>query len=183
MTAFRIRSVQSDELYPGQQAALIALCGAAFGVPFGPIWERVGPGLHVLAEAAGRPVAHAVIVDRRLYLEHETDVSLDAGYVENVATRPDQQRRGAASAVMAEVGRIIREEYALGALATTRNGFYARLGWETWAGPAWVRMADGQRVRSAGHDGQIMVLRTPRAPATLDISAPIAVDWRPGEPW
>lgn len=183
MTLLRVVTAQTDQLEPGRMGELTALCEAAFGEPFAPVWERVGPGLHVMAQSGGRLVAHAMIVDRPLYLENETDVSLDAGYVENVATSPDFERRGAASAVMAEVARILDEAYELGALATERIGFYARLGWEPWAGPTWVRLADGQRVRSLVHDGQIMFLRTSRTPRGLDPVGAIAVDWRPGGSW
>lgn len=183
MSDLRIRTAQTDELDSSRFAALTELCEAAFGEPFAPVWDRVGPGLHVIAELDRAIVSHAMIVDRPLYFEHETDVAIDAGYVENVATRPDLVRRGAASAVMGEIGRILDEEYELGALATTTNAFYARLGWETWAGPTWIRMADGDRVRSTSHDGQIMVLRTMRTPAGLDLHGPIAVDWRPDRPW
>lgn len=183
MSALRIRTAQSDELDPERHAEITALCEAAFREPFAPVWERVGPGLHVMAEDGGRIVAHAMIVDRPLYMENETDVAVDAGYVENVATSPDYEGRGAGSAVMDEIGRILDEAYELGALATERAGFYERLGWERWLGPTWVRMADGQRVRSAAHDGQILVHRTPSTPAGLDPTRPIAVDWRPDRPW
>ena len=183
MTPRRLRTVQTEDLAPDELAELTLLCEAAFDEPFAAVWERVGPGLHVIAEVGGRPVAHAMIVDRRIYLGHEPDLALDVGYVENVATLPDLQGRGNASAVMGEIGRIIRDEYALGALGTGANGFYERLGWETWRGPTHVRMLDGLRVRSADEDGHVLVLRAPRSPADLDLDAPIAVDWRPGEPW
>lgn len=183
MSATRLRVVQTDELEPERFAELTALCEAAFGEPFEPVWERVGPGLHVIAEVGGRIVSHAMIVDRPLYLEHEADVAIDAGYVENVATLPEAQGRGHGTQVMREVNRIIGEEYAIGALGTGRHGHYARLGWETWIGPAWVRMADGLRVRSPDDDGAIMVLRTPRTPVALDLTVPIAIDWRPGAAW
>lgn len=183
MSGRRIRTAQSDELGPARLAEVNALCEAAFGEPFAPVWERVGPGLHVVAEIGGRIVSHAMIVDRPLYLEHETDVGLDAGYVENVATLPALQGAGHAAAVMREVNRIIGDEYALGGLATTRIGFYAALGWEPWQGATWIRMADGQRVRSTDHDDQVMVLRTRRTPAGFDVSGSITVDWRPGTAW
>ena len=49
-------------------AGLTDLCEAAFEEPFAPIWERVGPGIHVIAELGGRPVAHAMVVDRTLHI-------------------------------------------------------------------------------------------------------------------
>lgn len=183
MMPVRLRSAQTEDLDPDQLAELTRLCEAAFGEPFAAMWERVGPGLHVTAEADGRVVAHAMIVDRQVFLGHEMDVALDVGYVEHVATLPEAQGRGHATAVMREISRIIADEYALGALGTGSNAFYERLGWETWSGPTSVRMADGERVRSAAQDGSVMVLRTPRTPADLPLDAPIAIDWRPEEPW
>lgn len=124
-----------------------------------------------------------MLVDRRLYVGHEGDLALDVGYVEHVATHPDLHGRGHGTRVMREIGRIVRDEYVLGALATGRNAFYERLGWETWLGPTFVRLLDGQWIRSADEDGDVMVLRTPRTPADLNRGDPIAVDWRPEEPW
>jgi aminoglycoside 2'-N-acetyltransferase I len=179
----RLTIAQTDELGAERMAELTDLCEAAFEEPFAPIWERVGPGIHVIADLGGRAVGHAMVVDRTLHIGTDAPVTLDTGYVENVATAPDRRGEGLGSAVMAEVGRIIGQAFALGALATGSPAFYTRLGWETWAGPTWVRMPDGQRVRSAEQDGNIMVLRTPTTPPTLDLGAPIAVDWRPGEAW
>jgi GNAT superfamily N-acetyltransferase len=137
----------------------------------------------VFLAGAGDILAHAMIVDRGLYVGHEPDLAIDAGYVEWVATRPDHQGEGNGTAVMREIGRIIGDEYALGALATGSNSFYERLGWETWQGPTSVRMPDGQRVRSPGEDGSVMILRTARTPEPFDLAGPIAVDWRAGDPW
>jgi aminoglycoside 2'-N-acetyltransferase I len=183
VTDRRLVVAHTDELGPERFAAVDALCAAAFEIPFGPVWERVGPGIHVVAEVAGRPVAHAMVVDRRLLVGPDAGESLDAGYVENVATDPAARGSGHASAVMREIGRLVADEYVLGALATTRHGFYQRLGWESWRGPTWVVMADGERVRSAESDAEIMILRTPRSPAALDLDGPLGVDWRPGRSW
>lgn len=183
MSGRRLRVAQSDELEPNELAELTALCEAAFGKPFADAFARVGPGLHVIAEAEGRAVAHAMIVDRRLYLGHEADTAVDVGYVEHVAALPAVQRQGHATATIRRVGEILGDEYALGALATRDNSFYERLGWETWRGPTGVRLPDGERVRSASQDGEVMILRTPRTPAGLDVRAPIFVDWRADEPW
>jgi aminoglycoside 2'-N-acetyltransferase I len=179
----RLHVVQTEEIDAETFDGLTALCEAAFEEPFARVWERVGPGIHVYLEGEGRLLAHAMIVDRRLSIGHEGDLALDVGYVENVATQPDSRGRGHGTRVMREIGRIVADEYVLGALATGSHGFYERLGWETWRGPTWVRMLDGQRVRSADEDGDVMVLRTPRTPPDLDLDGPIAVDWRPEEAW
>ena len=178
-----IRIAQTEELMPADIAAVSALCEAAFAEPWKDAWEQVGPGLHAIAEEGGRPVAHAMVVDRRLYLGHEPDLALDVGYVEWVAAHPGIQGHGHGTRVMHEIGRIITDEYVLGALATSSNAFYERLGWETWRGPTSVRMLDGLRVRSADEDGHVMILRSPRTPTDLDPAGPIAVDWRAGESW
>lgn len=183
MSTVRIRTAQTDELDPERLAELTRLCEAAFHEPFASAWERVGPGLHVMAEAGGRVVAHAMIIDRRIYLGHEADIAIDVGYVEHVASLPEVQGQGHGAAAMRRVGEIIVQEYALGALATGSNAFYARLGWETWMGPTSVRMPDGERVRSPKEDGHVMILRTPRTPADLTLLEPISIDWRPEEPW
>lgn len=181
--ATRLHVAQTEEIEPETFEQLTTLCEAAFEEPFAPVWERVGPGIHVFLEAGGRLVAHAMIVDRRLFIGHEGDLALDVGYVENVATQPDLWGQGHGTGVMREIGRIIGDEYVLGALGTGQNGFYERLGWETWRGPTFVRMLDGQRIRSADEDGDVMVLRTPRTPPDLDLDGPVAVDWRPEQPW
>ena len=177
-----VRTAHTDQLTPQLLEELTRLCEAAFEESFAGAWDRVGPGVHVMASVDGRVVAHAMVVDRRLYVGGEMDVALDTGYVEHVATLPAEQRRGHGAAVMREINRIIGDEYVIGGLATGSNAFYERLGWETWRGPTSVRMADGERVRSASEDGGVMVLRTARTPR-ISLDEPVAVDWRAGEPW
>ena len=56
------------------------------------------------------------------------------GYVEAVATWPEQQGNGYATEVMGAVasGQVLDERYELGALDTGLSRFYERLGWEVW---------------------------------------------------
>lgn len=179
MTSLRV--VPSAELGAAEWSTLTDLCVAAFNEPWDNYWEDIGPGVHVLAEDSERGVvAHAAIVDRLLY---PADTTLQTGYVEAVAVWPDLQRSGLGTEVMEVIDRLIDERYELGALGTGRQPFYARLGWEVWQGPTWIRNRDGSLQRSASEDGGIMVRLTPRTPADLDLTSPIAVDWRPGEVW
>jgi len=162
-------------------SALTELCVAAFNEPWDSYWEDIGPGIHVIAEDPERGiVAHAAIVDRLLYPD---DAMLRGGYVEAVAVWPDLQRSGLGTTVMDVINDMIDERYELGALGTGRHAFYARLGWVVWQGPTWIRNRDGSLERSPGEDGGIMVRITPRTPPDLDLTSPIAVDWRPGEVW
>jgi aminoglycoside 2'-N-acetyltransferase I len=173
--------VPSTELSPADWTTLTDLCVAAFNEDWEGYWESIGPGVHVIAEEAERGlVAHAAIVDRLLY---PGEATLRAGYVEAVAVAPDLQRQGLGTRVMEVIDSMIDERYELGALGTGSHGFYQRLGWETWQGPTWIRERDGRLERSPNEDGGIMIRRTPGTPADLDLSLPIAVDWRPGEVW
>jgi aminoglycoside 2'-N-acetyltransferase I len=103
--------------------------------------------------------------------------------VEAVAVAPGLPRRGIGTHVMEVIARTIDDAYELGALGTGSHGFYARLGWEVWRGPTWIRERDGSTRRSPDEDGDIMVRRTPATPPDLDLTLPLAVDWRPGEVW
>jgi aminoglycoside 2'-N-acetyltransferase I len=179
LTALRV--VRSGELTPAEWSTLTELCVAAFDEPWVGYWESIGPGIHVLADDSERGiVAHAAIVDRPLY---PGEATLRAGYVEAVAAWPDRQGQGHGTRVMEEINRLLDEGYELGALGTGRQSFYARLGWEVWQGPTWVRQRDGSLERTPDEDGGIMVRITPATPPDLDLSLPIAVDWRPGEVW
>ena len=141
-------------------------------------WAHAVGGLHVLLEVGGEIVSHASVVERRL---HAGGRAVRTGYVEAVATRPEDQGRGFGSRVMTEVGAHVRDAYELGALGTGRDAFYERLGWIPWTGPTWVRSAHGE-VRTPEDDGAIFVLLTPTSPP-LDPAGPIACEWRPGDVW
>ena len=82
---------------------------------------------------------------------------------------------------MDDVGDIIRAGFELGTLGTGAHGFYERLGWETWAGQAFVRTGSGTE-RTPDEEGFIMILRTPNTP-DLDTDGPISCEWRPGDVW
>ena len=176
-----IRVLPSAELSIGEWSALTDLCVAAFNEPWDGYWESIGPGVHVLAEDPEQGiVAHAAIVDRLIY---PGDAALRAGYVEAVAVAPEWQHRGHGTRVMECINGLIDEQYELGVLGTGSHQFYARLGWVVWRGPTWIRQPDGRLGRSPAEDGDIMARLTPGTPAGLDLTLPIAVDWRPGEVW
>jgi aminoglycoside 2'-N-acetyltransferase I len=176
-----LRTVPSASLRADEWSNLTDLCVAAFNEDWDGYWESIGPGVHVIAERPERGiVAHAAIVDRLLY---PGDATLRAGYVEAVAVAPDLQREGLGTQVMEIINGMVDEGYELGALGTGKHAFYSRLGWVTWRGPTWIRERDGSLRRSPDEDGGIMVRLTPITPPDLDLSLPIAVDWRPGEVW
>ncbi len=177
----QLRSIPTSNLTAAELRALRRLLSEAFEGRFSEDdWNHALGGLHVLALEDGQIVAHAAVVERTLVAASR---SLTTGYVEGVATRPDRRRRGHATLVLREVGRVVATRYELGALSDGAEipGFYERLGWERWQGPTFVATTDGP-LRTADDDGSVLVLRTP-ATAGLDPTAPITCDWRPGDVW
>src|SRR5829696_2962250 len=97
-------------------------------------WEHSLGGLHTLVWDGGALIGHAAIIQRRPL---HGGRALRTGYVEGVAVRADRRRQGVAGAMMAELERVIRGAYELGALGATDEGaaFYVSRGWTLWAGP------------------------------------------------
>jgi aminoglycoside 2'-N-acetyltransferase I len=82
---------------------------------------------------------------------------------------------------MAELERMIRDAYDIGALGASDQaiGFYESRGWQRWRGPSSALTPLGV-VRTNEDDGGIFVL-----PVTLplDLDEPIMCDWRGGDVW
>jgi aminoglycoside 2'-N-acetyltransferase I len=127
----------------------------------------------------GRIVSHAAVVERELHVDGRP---LRTGYVEAVATLPGWQGEGLGSRVMRHVSDYLATTFELGALATSVQGFYERMGWLVWQGPTFVRTAAGVE-RTPDEDGGILVLRLPRTPPDLDLTASISCEWRAGDVW
>ena len=179
----RLRRVSTPDLTPAETAAVRVLLAVAFGPDeddrfTDQDWEHAVGGLHFVLDLGGEVLAHAAVVERDLHVDGRP---LRTGYVEAVATAPDRQGIGLGSLLMADVTSYIRETFELGALGTGRHHFYERLGWLTWAGPSFVRTADGVQP-TPEDDGYILVLPTPSSPP-LDRTGSISCDWRPGDVW
>ncbi len=178
-----IRLVPSDALGPDEVAALRQLFDEAWSDDAGEgftdqDWSHAVGGVHVIAEADGRVVAHASVVQREL---RTAGHRLRTGYVEAVATRPSRQREGLGSLVIGEVGGAHRSDLSAGGPGDRRRRVLraARMG--VWEGPTSVRTAAGL-VRTSEEDGNVFVRLTPTSPE-LDLSEPISCDWRPGDVW
>lgn len=173
----QVEYVETSALDDDQRRAVLALCRAAYEEDLTRYLSDIGPGLHALGRVDGALVAHAMIVRRQLETAGHV---LQTAYVELVATHPRAQRRGYGGAVIqALAGQM--DAYDIGALSPSDDRFYARLGWELWRGPLAVRTAGG--LVTSPPDEQVMVLRLRRTPVTLDLHAPLSVEWRPGEVW
>jgi aminoglycoside 2'-N-acetyltransferase I len=181
MIAFR--RLTTDELTAREVQAIRRLLVAAFGSDHEQRfteddWQHAIGGVHFVLELDGDIVAHASVVERTLHIDGRP---LRTGYVEAVATARDHQGAGLGTMVMRRVGAYIGERFQLGALGTGSHRFYERLGWLTWRGPSSVRTDTGTHP-TPEEDGYILVLPTPCCP-TLDLTAPISCEWRPGDVW
>jgi aminoglycoside 2'-N-acetyltransferase I len=141
-------------------------------------WAHTLGGLRALVRDECGIVSHAAIVPRIIVCD---GCSLRAGYVEAVATRSDQRRRGHAKMVLGKLGEIIARDYDIGVLSTGLPGVYFPLGWERWRGASYAQTLGG-RIRTAEDDDGLMVLRTSRTPL-VDFSGDIVADWRDGDIW
>jgi aminoglycoside 2'-N-acetyltransferase I len=141
-------------------------------------WGHALGGVHAVVCDGNAVVAHASVVPRVL---EAAGRPLRTGYVEGVATAVSHRGRGLGSAVMREIGAVLRSQYEFGALGTGAYAFYAALGWERWRGPTFVRGSTGPE-RTEWDDGGIMVLRFGPS-ADVDLAAPLSCEPRPGDDW
>jgi aminoglycoside 2'-N-acetyltransferase I len=179
----RLRRLSTPELTTSETAAIRALMSVAFGADeeerfSDDDWQHALGGVHFVLELHGEIVAHAAVVEREIRVGERP---FRTGYVEAVATDPARQGLGLGSIVMTDVTEYVRQCFDLGGLGTGRQSFYGRLGWKVWAGPSFVRTADGDQP-TPDDDGFIMVLATATTPP-LDLAAPISCEWRPGDAW
>jgi aminoglycoside 2'-N-acetyltransferase I len=134
-------------------------------------WDEIGPGPHIVAEGtAGELLAHACIAWVPIRIGETT---LDTGYLEDVATRPDLRGRGLGSAVVEAAHPLIEANAEIGFLATGSPRFYERLGWVTWLGASSVTELDGSVTSTPEEDGNIMALFVPATPRGISPELPI----------
>jgi aminoglycoside 2'-N-acetyltransferase I len=179
-----VRVVEREELSPVELGALLAWLEAAFDDgPWRPEhWTDVGPGPHAMIhDDDGELLAHACVDQIPVEIGDRT---LQAGYLEDVATRADARGRGLGTAVVAAAQREIERRAEIGFLATGEFGFYERLGWRRWAGPTSVWEADGTVTTTPDEDGSIMWLPLARTPTWVVDDLPIRRQRRdPDEAW
>jgi aminoglycoside 2'-N-acetyltransferase I len=176
-TPLSIDVVESSSISPVTLRGICELCTDAYQEDFTEAFTILGPGVHVVGRAEGAIVSHAMWVERAL--QPGTRAPLRTAYVEAVATKPAFQRRGLASEILKRLAEEIRH-YDLGALSPAAETLYARLGWELWRGPLFIRTAAGLEPTPAE---SVMILRVEHTPADLDLNQPLSAEWRPGELW
>ncbi len=167
---------RAEDFTTANKAEIVSLCSAAYEERFDHLFEMLPGSTHVLARLDGKLVSHAAWVTR--WLQPEEHALLRTAYVEAVATAPEYQGRGFATAVMKELEAQIGS-YDLGALSPSDATFYERLGWELWRGPLAIRTESGLFPTP---DEEVMILRLAGLP-NLDLRGRLTAEWRSGELW
>jgi aminoglycoside 2'-N-acetyltransferase I len=175
-----ILSARTEELDKETQLAIIKVCVEAHQEEdFNNLFSYVpSGGWHFLAYCGDQLVSHALVTTR--WLQPEGQIPLKTAYVDAVSTLPTYQGQGYGSAVMKHLAGEIDAEYVLACLETEREGFYKRLGWQTWRGPLAGRNG-GELVPTPEQHG-IMVLSLSRAPA-LDLDSLLTIECQSGRIW
>lgn len=173
----QIDILPQDVVTPAQQQTIVDLCSLAYQHPFAEVIEQFQQRTHVLAWHDGQLVSHALWIPRRLFYN---DKPIESAYVEAVATHPEHQGHGYASALLRCLAEAISPLYQIGALSPSDPAFYSRLGWELWRGPLFM-LKNGELVETP--DDSAMILRLPQTPADLDIEGRLAAEWRIGDVW
>jgi aminoglycoside 2'-N-acetyltransferase I len=145
-------------------------------------WEHALGGMHALISQHGALIAHAAVVQRRMFYR---DTALRCGYIEGVAVREDWRGQGLAHALMDAIEQVLRGAYQLGALSASEIGrhMYTSRGWLPWRGPTSV-LSPGGLTRTPDDDNGLFVLPVSLPnDLELDTIAEIACDWRDGDVW
>ncbi len=173
-----LRTAHTADLGASTVSAIRDLMNAVFGGVSDDTFDNALGGLHALLSEDGELIAHGSVVQRRLL---HGGRALRTGYVEGVAVRADRRRQGHGGTVMAELERVIRAAYHLGALGASRDGalLYAARGWQQWQGPT-AAMTPGGIKRTPDLDGAVYVL--PVA-APVDLTGELTCDYRPAALW
>ena len=196
-----IQILPAAALAPPLQAAIHNLCARAYpGENLDPLWAAYVADFHAIGWIADRPVSYAMVVTR--WLQAGDGPLLRTAYVELAATLPEFQGRGYATALMQRLAAAIAAaDYDLAALCPADTQLYARLGWEYWRGPLFIRRPPegwpaGERAADRDTDTaadlsaatdellptpeeRVMILRLPPTPP-LDLDLPLSAEWRPG---
>ncbi len=178
VTQLEIEITPGSSLSTEARDEAIKLCSRAYKMDFGPVMDTFRDTIHILGRADSMLVSHALWVTR--WLQIEENPPMRTAYVEAVATEPQFQRKGYASAIMERIIQEVQNDYDLGALSPTSAAYYQRLGWELWQGPLSIRTDKGLE-QSPDHE-EVMIYRLPQTPE-LDIETPLSAEWREGELW
>jgi aminoglycoside 2'-N-acetyltransferase I len=176
-TKLKLEVVHADQLTPDLLAEILDLCNRAYEEDLGLIFNTFKDATHVLGFLETTLVSHALWVTR--WLQMGNNSVMRTAYIEAVAAEKIYRARGFASMIMKRVAQEI-QDFDLAALSPFSVAYYARLGWELWYGPLFIRTDEG--LLQTPRDGDVMILQLPQTPE-LDLYAPLSAEWREGELW
>jgi len=156
--------------------AILTLCSDAFEEDYEPYLQTFYYPTHVLAKLNTKLVSYALWYTR--WMQVDNGPLLRTAYVEAVSTGRSFRGHGYATLVMRCLNQEI-QAYDIGALSPADTSLYTRLGWEYWQGPLYARK-EGRLIPIPGETA--MILRTSKT-STLNIHAPLSIEWREGEVW
>jgi aminoglycoside 2'-N-acetyltransferase I len=172
----KLEVVHADQLAVDRLAAIHTLCQRAYQEDVEPLFRTFQGATHVIGFLGARIVSHALWVTR--WLQPGAHPYLRTAYVEMVATEPQFQRRGFATAVMRRLASAITD-FDVGGLCPAEPALYAQLGWVFWQGPLYIRAPQGLLPTP---EESVMILSLPKTPV-LDLTLPLSAEWREGELW
>jgi aminoglycoside 2'-N-acetyltransferase I len=175
-TELKLEVIRDIHLSDEQLSAIHTLCNRAYEEDLISLFKTFTDSTHVLGYLEETLVSHAMWVTR--WLQPGDGPTLRTAYVEMVATEPNFQRRGFASAIMTRLAEAI-SDFELGGLCPAEPELYAKLGWVYWYGPLFIRRLEGLILTP---DEKVMILRLPKTPS-LDLNLPLSAEWREGEVW
>jgi GNAT superfamily N-acetyltransferase len=175
-TELKLEVIHAEHLEAQQIAAIHALCNRAYEEDLTALFATLTDATHVLGYVEKSIVSHAMWVTR--WLQAGDSPPMHTAYVEMVATEPNFQRRGFATAVMRRLADEI-SDFALGGLCPAEPELYAKLGWVFWRGPLFIRTPGGAIPTP---DEKVMILRLPNTPS-LNLDLPLSAEYREGELW
>ncbi len=132
------RLVHTTDLGDDTREHIHRMITEAFAGDFGDQdWEHTLSGMHALIWDHGAIIAHAAVVQRRLFYQ---GTALRCGYVEGVAVREDHRGHGLVHALLDGVEQVTLGAYDLGALGSPDRArdLFAGRGWLPWRGPTSV---------------------------------------------
>ena len=175
-TELKLEVIRDIHLTDEQRSAIHALCNRAYKEDLTSLFNTFTDTTHVLGYLDESIVSHAMWVTR--WLQPGDGPPLRTAYVEMVATDPNLQRRGFATAIMRRLAEAI-SDFELGGLCPAAPELYAKLGWVFWRGPLFIRIPEGLLPTP---DEEVMIFRLPKTPV-LDLDLPLSAEWREGEVW
>ena len=175
-----IASARTEDLSDLQRNEIVELCLAAHQEEdFKNLFSYVpSGGWHFLAYHREELVSHAMVTTR--WLQPQDFPLLKTAYIDAVSTLPSYQGQGYGSAVMRRLAAEIDHEYVIACLETEKEGFYERLGWQTWRGPLAGRSDQGL-IPTADQRG-IMILRLSQT-LSLNLDSLLTIECQSGRIW